>query len=73
MLDMGQPVSSSSGGLNFQNLAIGEDFGHLIDQNGNLHGWGNNKNGELGTSDSYPRLKLAQIRIFNSDKQYMRC
>ena len=72
MLDMGQPASSASG-LKFSHLAIGEDFGHLVDQNGNLHGWGNNRNGELGTSDSYPRQRLAQIRIFNNEKQYMRC
>ena len=56
-----------------RNLSIGLDFGHVIDQDDNLHGWGNNKNGELGSGDSYPRVKLSQIRIFNSQKSYMRC
>ena len=59
--------------LHFCKLTIGQDFGHVTDQYGNLHGWGNNKNGELGSGDSYPRNKLSQIRIFNSSKQYMRC
>lgn len=44
--------------VKLKNLSIGEDFGHAIDQYGNLHGWGNNKNGELGTGDSYPRYKV---------------
>ena len=49
-------------------MSIGKDFGHVVDQFGNLHGWGNNKNGELGTGDCFPRNKLAQIRIFNESK-----
>ena len=57
----------------FSQLTVGSDFGHVIDEEGNLYGWGNNKNGELGTSDSYPRTKLAQVRIFNNVQQYMRC
>ena len=47
-------------------LSVGRDFGHVIDLNNNLYGWGSNSNGELGTSDSYPRVKLSQIRIFDS-------
>lgn len=54
-------------------LSLGTDFGHVIDLDSNLYGWGNNKHGELGTGDSYPRIKLSQVRIFNSEKQYMRC
>lgn len=59
--------------VHLRRLTVGSDFGHVIDEEGNLYGWGNNKNGELGTSDSYPRTKLAQVRIFNSEQQYMRC
>ena len=65
--------NSFSKNVNFKQLMIGSDFGHLIDQEMNLYGWGNNKNGELGTSDSFPRQKLSQVRIFNEYKQYMRC
>ena len=41
--------------LTFQRLTIGDDFGHAIDEYGNLYGWGLNKNGELGTGDTIPR------------------
>lgn len=54
-------------------LSLGSDFGHVVDEESNLYGWGNNKNGELGTGDSYPRYKVSQIRIFNEQRQYMRC
>lgn len=57
----------------FSYLSVGAEFGHVVDQDRNLYGWGNNKNGELGTGDSYPRPKLSQVRIFNNEKQYMRC
>jgi hypothetical protein len=52
--------------LNLVGISVGSDFGHAIDSDSNLYGWGNNKNGELGTGDSYPRQKLSQIRIFNT-------
>ena len=39
-------------------LTIGEDFGHAIDEFGNLYGWGENKNGELGIGDTAPRPKI---------------
>ena len=54
-------------------ISVGSDFGHIIDTQGNLYGWGNNKNGELGTSDTYPRRQLTQVRVFNKYKQYLRC
>ena len=57
----------------FENLTLGIDNGHVVDQNANLYGWGNNINGELGTGDSFPRENLTEVRIFNKNKQYMRC
>jgi hypothetical protein len=54
-------------------LTIGQDFGHVIDQFGNLYGWGQNRFGELGTGDCFPKNKLTQVRVFNDSKQYMRC
>jgi alpha-tubulin suppressor-like RCC1 family protein len=48
-----------------EHMTIGKDFGHLLDLDANLYGWGDNAHGELGTSDSFPRYKLSQIRIFN--------
>mmetsp|Transcript_37073 Transcript_37073/g.56870 ORF Transcript_37073/g.56870 Transcript_37073/m.56870 type:complete len:128 (+) Transcript_37073:1370-1753(+) len=59
--------------LEFKGLSCGKEFGHVIDQHGNLYGWGNNKHGELGTGDCFPRTKLAQVRIFTNDKHYLRC
>ena len=44
--------------LTFQKLTIGEDFGHTIDEFGNLYGWGTNQNGEIGTGDTIPRPKI---------------
>ena len=34
-----------------RNLAIGDDFGLVVDSQGALYGWGANTNGELGTGD----------------------
>ena len=54
-----QVESSLSSFITLKNLILGADFGHVMDQELNLYGWGNNKNGELGTSDSFPRQKLS--------------
>lgn len=54
-------------------MDIGADYGHVVDASGNLYGWGNNQNGEVGSGDTYPRQKLTQIRVFNKHKQYLRC
>ena len=51
-------LDSDLRGIEFSGLKIGEEFGHILDSNLNLYGWGNNQFGELGTGDSYPRLKL---------------
>lgn len=59
--------SSFADQVQLNRLSVGHDFGHVIDQDQNLYGWGENQNGELGTSDSYPRNKLSQVRIFNED------
>ena len=59
--------------LTFQKLTIGEDFGHSIDEYGNLYGWGQNLNGEIGTGDTVPRPKICQIKIFDTQEKYMRC
>lgn len=59
--------------LTFQKLTIGEDFGHTIDEYGNLYGWGKNLNGEIGTGDYIPRPKICQIKIFDTQEKYMRC
>jgi len=47
-------------------ISLGSGFGHIIDKDYNLYGWGNNKCGQLGTSDSYDRYELSQIRVFNN-------
>lgn len=60
--------NSYSKDTSFSLLSLGHNFGHVIDQDANLFGWGDNKHGELGTSDNYPRSKLSQIRIFNEDQ-----
>jgi len=39
----------------FLRLSVGAEFLHVIDEFGNLYGWGNNKHGELGTGDAFPR------------------
>ena len=49
-------------------MDIGVDYGHVVDASGNLYGWGNNPNGEMGSGDTYPRQKLTQIRVFNKHK-----
>lgn len=59
--------------LTFQKLTIGEDFGHTIDEYGNLYGWGKNQNGEIGTGDTIPRPKILQIKIFDHQEKFMRC
>ena len=49
----------SDGKVNLKSVYAGNDFIIGLDFQGRIFGQGNNKHGELGTGDSYPRSKLS--------------
>ena len=51
--------ASQQSGQIFLRLSVGQEFLHVVDELGNLYGWGNNKHGELGTGDCFPRPHLS--------------